>query len=171
MLAGVVVSGRTVQTRVNALGAEVHVIDNRDGSYESGEEGWITECATHGNYCLHETRAVAVSFVSASDEWCAECWDVANPVAPVVVSEEPAPAKRRNGSKHVSVNEGPCEVTGPNVESKRVPVVGAAISFATFQAGNHDGPGTWYVREHDRIVYHVTRNVDRSIDVTPAVAA
>lgn len=159
-----------VQERVNALGARIRLIDNRDGAYEdddSPEARWATECATHGNYCLHATRALAASFLSVSDEWCADCYDIANPGEPefvhVEVKEEPASRAKRNG--HAGVSEGPCEVTGPGVESRRAPSVGCALAYAAHVAAGAHSVGTWYVRELDTVVGRAERNEDGTVDV------
>lgn len=58
-------------------GAEIHVIDNRDESFElhGGDRDmfWITFCDTHSNYCTHRTRALAEEFAHHPASWCATC--------------------------------------------------------------------------------------------------
>lgn len=90
-----------IKTRKSrSTGATVHLFDNRDGSYE--EEGyeqpgppaegkWVTECETHGNYCLHESRRLATAFLSCPEEWCEDCAETfeAKPA-----EEKPATPKR-----------------------------------------------------------------------------
>ena len=37
------------------------------------EQPWLTVCETHGGVCSHETRALAMRFLSHPDEWCEDC--------------------------------------------------------------------------------------------------
>lgn len=68
--------------RNRTTGTVVNLYDNRDGSYEVRDFGddrspeggtWVTECETHGNYCLHESRRLATAFLAAPEEWCEDC--------------------------------------------------------------------------------------------------
>jgi len=58
-------------------GAEIHVIDNRDESFElhggDREMFWVTFCDTHSSYCTHRTRALAEEFAHHPAQWCATC--------------------------------------------------------------------------------------------------
>jgi hypothetical protein len=62
------------------LGTAIRIVDNRDESFETFEAledasqaRFATLCETHGNYCLHETRALANRFRVVPEEWCEEC--------------------------------------------------------------------------------------------------
>ncbi len=60
--------------RSRATGTMVDVIDNRDGSFDSGDDlGWFTVCRDHGGVCSHPTRRLAESWASVPDEWCPGC--------------------------------------------------------------------------------------------------
>lgn len=59
--------------RARSTGTTVELIDNREGYFEAGGLGWITVCVEHGNYCEHETRKLAESFLAAPEEWCEAC--------------------------------------------------------------------------------------------------
>lgn len=56
----------------------ISLIDNRDESFDVGGQPWITLCEKHGNYCEHETRALAESLAPVPAEWCPECDKYAN---------------------------------------------------------------------------------------------
>lgn len=60
-------------SRARSTGTTVELHDNRRGDYDDGGLGWITHCADHGNYCEHESRKLAVSFMAAPEEWCDLC--------------------------------------------------------------------------------------------------
>jgi hypothetical protein len=59
--------------KARSTGTVVEVIDNRDGSYDTGDLGWFTECVDHGNNCSHLTRKLAEYFASAPEIWCPTC--------------------------------------------------------------------------------------------------
>jgi len=62
-------------------------------------------------------------------------------------------------------------VTGPNVEAKRSPALGPALSAAIYYATRPDaGEGTWYVREQGAAVYHVERD-ERGVVTTKEMPA
>jgi hypothetical protein len=60
---------------------DIELIDNRDESFEVGGYSWITLCQEHGNYCEHETKALAISWCSAPADWCAGCEAIITPEA------------------------------------------------------------------------------------------
>ncbi len=37
------------------------------------ENPWQTTCYTHGGVCSHTTRALALSFAAAPEQWCEDC--------------------------------------------------------------------------------------------------
>lgn len=61
------------QTRARSTGVTVWVIDNRDGSFDTADLPWITFCVDHGNYCSHDTRALATDWAAAPEGWCDGC--------------------------------------------------------------------------------------------------
>ena len=66
-----------IQTRRNRqTGAEISVIDNRDGGFSQGESNWYTTCDTHAMLCSHDTRALAVAHAACPAGWCAGCEEV-----------------------------------------------------------------------------------------------
>lgn len=60
-------------SRARSTGTLVELVDNRDGSFDLDDHGWITACVEHGNYCSHETRKLGESFMAAPEEWCDLC--------------------------------------------------------------------------------------------------
>jgi hypothetical protein len=64
------VKGLVQSTRARSTGTVIEVLDRRDDG-----EGWETICVDHGGVCTHDTRALAVSFASAPEEWCPTCID------------------------------------------------------------------------------------------------
>ena len=66
-----------IQTRKSQqTGAEISVIDNRDGGFSQGESNWYTVCDTHAMLCSHDTRALAVSHAACPAGWCPGCEEV-----------------------------------------------------------------------------------------------
>ena len=66
-----------IQTRRNRqTGAEISVIDNRDGGFSQGESNWYTTCDTHAMLCSHDTRAMAVAHAACPAGWCPGCEEV-----------------------------------------------------------------------------------------------
>jgi hypothetical protein len=67
------------ERRARQTGALVCVIDNRDGSFDEGEAEigytWATLCDDHGNYVMHETRALATAHAADPAGWCEDCAD------------------------------------------------------------------------------------------------
>jgi hypothetical protein len=61
--------------RNRLTGTTIELIDNREGSFDAGGQGWVTLCVDHGNYCEHESRKLAASFIAYPDNWCGECDD------------------------------------------------------------------------------------------------
>lgn len=60
--------------RSRSTGTTVAVIDNRDGSFDAGDDlGWFTLCEDHGGVCSHPTRKLAESWAPVPDEWCPDC--------------------------------------------------------------------------------------------------
>lgn len=66
-------------------GTTVLLIDNRDGSFEAfgeeqggipGEMGWATLCEDHGNFVVHGSRKLAVSFMPVPDQFCGDCEEI-----------------------------------------------------------------------------------------------
>jgi len=80
---------KVVATRTSDTGAEICLIDNRDGSFEAEtvyhKDGtvtenavpkdirWATVCDEHGSYLSHATRALATSAMAEPEEWCNGC--------------------------------------------------------------------------------------------------
>ena len=62
--------------RNRQTGTVIELLDNANGGFELGGLRWITLCTDHGNYCEHDTRELATSFVAAPAEWCGECDDI-----------------------------------------------------------------------------------------------
>ena len=62
---------REIQSRkARSTGATIQV------TFEPAEDPscrWQTTCETHGACVGHQTRALAVSFAAAPEEWCSEC--------------------------------------------------------------------------------------------------
>lgn len=65
--------------RSRSTGTTVDVIDNRDGSFDTGDLGWFTLCEDHGGVASHPTRKLAVSWAPVPDEWCPECQEERHP--------------------------------------------------------------------------------------------
>jgi len=62
------------ERRARITGTLVQVIDNRDGSFDSGDDnGWFTCCVDHGGVCSHTTRRLAEEWAPHPDEWCPTC--------------------------------------------------------------------------------------------------
>jgi hypothetical protein len=66
--------GQVVQERkARATGTVVQVVDNRDGSFDTGDLPWFTVCADHGGVCSHPTRKLAEYWAPVPDQWCPDC--------------------------------------------------------------------------------------------------
>jgi thiol-disulfide isomerase/thioredoxin len=64
--------------RNRQTGTLVELVDNRDGSFEADSEyGWATVCLDHGDYCLHDTRKLAESWMAEPAQWCSYCDEIA----------------------------------------------------------------------------------------------
>lgn len=50
----------------------VLIIDARGSDDFREDEGgrWVTFCEEHGDFCQHDTRALARDFKDAPEEWC-----------------------------------------------------------------------------------------------------
>ena len=68
-------------------GTRVRVIDR--GEQRIWSDRWETFCVGHGGISSHPTRAIAVSFASMPEHWCADCWRSAND--PTIPNPEDAP--------------------------------------------------------------------------------
>jgi hypothetical protein len=66
---------RVLVTRTaRSTGTAVSVIDNRDGSFDSGDpNGWFTLCEPHGGVASHPTRRLAFDWAPHPDQWCPTC--------------------------------------------------------------------------------------------------
>ena len=42
-------------------------------AYQDPTAPWETICRDHGGVCSHETRTLAMQFLSHPDEWCEDC--------------------------------------------------------------------------------------------------
>jgi hypothetical protein len=62
------------ERRARSTGTVVQVIDNRDGSFDSGDDnGWFTVCTDHAGVCSHPTRRLAQDWAAAPEQWCPVC--------------------------------------------------------------------------------------------------
>jgi hypothetical protein len=72
------VSRVVVEATSRQTGTVVQVVDNRDGSFDSGDPaGWFTVCVDHGGVCSHETLALAQAWRPYPAEWCPTCQEQA----------------------------------------------------------------------------------------------
>jgi hypothetical protein len=59
--------------RARSTGTQVTVYDGIPSGFDIDGGRWQTVCDPHGFIVSHETRALAVSFASAPEQWCEVC--------------------------------------------------------------------------------------------------
>jgi hypothetical protein len=60
-------------SEARSTGAHIALIDNRNGKWCDGGAPWELQCLNHGGSLGSHSRAHALSWMAAPEEWCEAC--------------------------------------------------------------------------------------------------
>lgn len=62
-----------LERKARSTGTRVYLNDRRADEGGHPAQPWETICEDHGGVCSHETKALALAFLSHPEEWCEDC--------------------------------------------------------------------------------------------------